>query len=295
MNSMNRHFGFDTRRTLGLIAAIGTLAACSDTTSPTSSPFEPTDPTFNLGPGADGVVHGEEFELCKYGSSATFDVRVNGNLVQSGLVLQDGDCVIVHEKSFVADIVQVTETSAAPGFVLDHIDVTQLTFGMTNPTFTNTTITNSNSASGAVGGSDDPTYGFSGVLAEFYNVPTGGGEGCTPGYWKQPQHFDSWVSFAPTDLFSSVFNLPSALARPEQNVNPASLTLLAALELRGGDVNALMRHAVAALLNAANPDVNYDLSTAQVIAAFNAAIAGGDIEGTKDEFADFNEQGCPLN
>ena len=27
--------------------------------------------------------------------------------------------------------------------------------------------------------------------------PPPGGEGCTPGFWKQDQHFDSWVGFAP--------------------------------------------------------------------------------------------------
>src|SRR5215210_35264 len=32
-----------------------------------------------------------------------------------------------------------------------------------------------------------------------------GNEGCTPGYWKQPQHFDSWVVYSPNQLFSSVF------------------------------------------------------------------------------------------
>ncbi len=26
--------------------------------------------------------------------------------------------------------------------------------------------------------------------------PPPGGEGCTPGFWKQRQHFDSWVGFA---------------------------------------------------------------------------------------------------
>ena len=31
-------------------------------------------------------------------------------------------------------------------------------------------------------------------------------EGCTPGYWKQPQHFDSWVTYSPSTLFSSVFD-----------------------------------------------------------------------------------------
>ena len=37
--------------------------------------------------------------------------------------------------------------------------------------------------------------------------PPPGGEGCTPGFWKQDQHFDSWVGFAPTDSFETVFGV----------------------------------------------------------------------------------------
>src|SRR5262245_29821740 len=29
--------------------------------------------------------------------------------------------------------------------------------------------------------------------------------GCTPGYWKQSQHFDSWVGHSPNDSFEAVF------------------------------------------------------------------------------------------
>jgi hypothetical protein len=53
---------------------------------------------------------------------------------------------------------------------------------------------------------------------------------------------------------------------------------------------------VAALLNAASGSVNYPLTTTQVIAAFQQAIApGGNIEGTKNTFDRFNNLGCPLN
>jgi hypothetical protein len=37
-------------------------------------------------------------------------------------------------------------------------------------------------------------------------------------------------------------------------------TLLQALELKGGGLNALMRQAVAALLNYAHPDIEYEFS-----------------------------------
>jgi hypothetical protein len=122
------------------------------------------------------------------------------------------------------------------------------------------------------------------------------GQGCTPGYWKQPHHFDSWTSYEPDDSIEDPFDIPGSLdlVRPEQG-KAEELTLLEGLELRGGKVNALIRHATAALLNASNTDVSYDLSESEVISQFNDAVSGGDIEATKNEFESFNEQGCPLN
>jgi uncharacterized repeat protein (TIGR01451 family) len=118
--------------------------------------------------------------------------------------------------------------------------------------------------------------------------PPGGGEGCTPGFWKQDQHFDSWVGFAPTDTLESVFDVPDSLGLDD-------VTLLEALETGGGGVHALLRHAVAALLNASNPDVSFDLSVAEVIAQTNAALASGDFEAQKNIFEQLNQQGCPLS
>ncbi len=54
--------------------------------------------------------------------------------------------------------------------------------------------------------------------------------------------------------------------------------MLQALEATGGGVNALARHAVAALLNASNPDVDSDFTVAQVIALVQEAIESGDFE-----------------
>ena len=112
-----------------------------------------------------------------------------------------------------------------------------------------------------------------------------GGEGCTPGFWKQDHHFDSWVGFLPTDSFEAVFGVDV----------PGNPTLLDALNSGGGGINALMRHAVAALLNASNPDVDSDFTVAEVIALVQEAIATGDFERIKNILAAANEQGCPLN
>ncbi|MEM3085084.1 MAG: hypothetical protein QXU32_04915 [Nitrososphaerales archaeon] len=114
-------------------------------------------------------------------------------------------------------------------------------------------------------------------------------EGCTPGFWKQPQHFDSWVGFAPTDRFEAVFGRDVA----------GDPTLLEAMELQGGGLNALIRHAVAALLSASSPDVNVgdpDIDTvAEVVAAFQAAFDSGIYEPMKNKFEASNEAGCPLS
>ena len=120
--------------------------------------------------------------------------------------------------------------------------------------------------------------------------PPPGTNGCTPGFWKQSQHLDSWEGYLPTDSFNTVFGLSGPFSN--------SLTLLGALNLTGGGPNALARHAVSALLNAASDPVNYPLTVAQVIAETQAAFASGDavvIETQKARFAVFNQNNCPLD
>jgi hypothetical protein len=121
----------------------------------------------------------------------------------------------------------------------------------------------------------------------FVNTPTDF-EGCTPGFWRQPHHFGAWpTGYHPDDKFNDVFG-PGL---------PGELTLSEAVALGGGGINALARHSVAALLNAAHPDVNYKFSEQQVKDMWAAAIASGDpdfIEETKDLLDVANNTGCPL-
>lgn len=119
--------------------------------------------------------------------------------------------------------------------------------------------------------------------------PPEDGEGCTPGYWRQEHHFDSWTApYDPTDDFEDVFGVDASF-------DPDSL--LDAVWLGGGGENALARHAVAALLNAASPDVSYAYSVSDVIAMVQDAYADGDpdFEAIKDLFEAENEAGCPLD
>jgi hypothetical protein len=115
-------------------------------------------------------------------------------------------------------------------------------------------------------------------------------EGCTQGYWGQEQHFDSWgpTGYTTTTLFSSAFGR----TLPDPNA-----TLLDALNPQGSvsQLEQLAQQATAALLNAAHPDINYPLTTAQVISKFQAAFDSGNYEATKDLFDGYNNSFCPLN
>ncbi len=117
-------------------------------------------------------------------------------------------------------------------------------------------------------------------------TPPGGGQGCTPGYWKQEHHFDSWIVFEPGDDYEAVFGVTTSF-RAE--------TLLEALKQGGGKDKALGRHSVAALLNSVNPDVSYAFTTFEVIALVQSAYASGDFNGVKNVLEAENEAGCPLN
>jgi hypothetical protein len=112
-----------------------------------------------------------------------------------------------------------------------------------------------------------------------------GGEGCTPGFWKN--HPEEWpAQYDPTDRFSDVFGVTIA--------GDEDLTLRQALNLGGGDENALARAAVAALLNAASDEVNYEFTVEEVIAKVQNAIESGNIEAVKNQFDRENNRGCPI-
>jgi hypothetical protein len=131
-------------------------------------------------------------------------------------------------------------------------------------------------------------------------------QGCTPGYWKQSQHFDSWpASYAPTDLVRDVFNVSAFLSNGILDLNGDGVddTLLAALNYQGttgktGAARSLLRAAVAALLASASPDLDYPLTNSQVINQVNAALASNNrntmlrLAGQLDQY---NNLSCPLN
>jgi hypothetical protein len=126
--------------------------------------------------------------------------------------------------------------------------------------------------------------------------PPAGGQGCTPGYWKN--HTESWppTGFSPSQALSTVFS-PTGLG------TLASDSLLTALKYKGGSTltekkQILLRAAVASLLNSAHSGVSFGMTTAEVISAVNAALASNDATTIIDlatELDDLNNGGCPLN
>jgi len=119
-----------------------------------------------------------------------------------------------------------------------------------------------------------------------YDAEPLSGQGCTPGYWKQKQHFGNWVGYSPyptRTLFADA---------GFEDVFPG-MTLLQVLGQGGGGIKALGRHVVAALLNASY-GLDYGMTPQQIIDAFNATVPDGDIEGLHKQLAGANESGCPL-
>ena len=235
-----------------------------------------------------GLANFEHVEVCKYGSTADVTVDMQQAIGNSSVTYSfaDGECRVLGNFDGTIGLgpadIQAAESNIPAGYQFDSLRVT---------------VIGRNGASGSV--TVGTTNGYSivganndiGILLQFYNsqIPTtGGGEGCTPGYWKQPHHFDSWVGYTQGQLFSSVF----------EDAYPG-LTLLQVLSNNGNTAGeALGRHTVAALLNAASGSgVSYDLTTAEVIAGFNAAWPGtkNQLNAQKAIFSGFNEQGCPLN
>jgi hypothetical protein len=119
-------------------------------------------------------------------------------------------------------------------------------------------------------------------------------EGCTPGFWKQKQHLDAWnpTGFKTTDPFNQVFGCTQYCKRDGK-----PYTLLEVMKELNGSSDPLATnlgfHAVAALLNAAHPNVEYGYSTGDIITLFqNNLHRPGAL---KDSLDTLNNRGCPLN
>jgi hypothetical protein len=127
-----------------------------------------------------------------------------------------------------------------------------------------------------------------------------GGQGRTPGFWKQEQHFGYWAycGYCPTKTcagcaastkFCDVFNCGGSCAAAHAAYDGKSL--LQVLQQGGGGFKALGRHAVAALLNSCVPSdqLDYPLNTQEVKDLVNAAIANCSPDAAHTLLAGYNE------
>ena len=118
-----------------------------------------------------------------------------------------------------------------------------------------------------------------------------GNEGCSPGFWKNApkNHPGAYPTTGVTPT--------TTLASVGFNVN-ASITFDSALNNGGGGVDALLRQAAAAYLNAASTGVNYPIEPASaVVSLVNTALAGGSaaidsLEQTLDQNNDLEGPFC---
>jgi hypothetical protein len=134
--------------------------------------------------------------------------------------------------------------------------------------------------------------------------PPTGSQGCTPGYWKAKQHWDSWAAtgYTTTQLISSVFDVPATYTS-KKGAPLASSTLVEGLGFQGGTTlsgkaEILLRAAIAGLLNSSNGNVDYFYTTSVLISSVNAALNSGDGAAMVSLAAKIdtqNNKGCPLN
>jgi hypothetical protein len=73
-------------------------------------------------------------------------------------------------------------------------------------------------------------------------------------------------------------------------------SLADALRMGGGSMRALARQAVAALLNASSPDIDYELTSAEVITLTAAALKSNarSVAHLKDRLERLNSRSCRL-
>lgn len=277
------HFRFPRHVTalLAVVTSAG-LTACADHANSTTAPI-----SLAVGDATTSTPEYGKVKICKQstsGTAGTFTVTrtsvgASTGTVSTPITIQPGACAIVVEDNGGTDVgsnVKIQETSA--GFV------SASAIGLFNP-----------GGEQAISYTDNSTVifvnSFHGAVVTYVNFiappppPPVGGQGCSPGYWK---NHDTWPApYTPSTQFSAVF----------ENAFPG-LTLQQVLSLKGGDLNALGRQTVSALLNAKALGTNYELTPKQVIDAFNAVFPGGDYNTLKNKFealTDVDGRICPLN
>jgi hypothetical protein len=141
-----------------------------------------------------------------------------------------------------------------------------------------------------------PTDSSSFIMIDFGFCTEVADEGCSPGYWKN--HLFAWgpTGYNAETPLGAVFDLALFGELGSESLGET-------LYWHGGPhtidkARNLIKHATAALLNAAHPDVAYIRSEMDLIDDVNAALASNDMHEMnvlKGELDDDNNSGCPLS
>ena len=298
-----------TRSTVATGAALLTalvLAACSTADTPTSpTGLRSVSGRANNSPPTTGFVR-----VCKSAGPVgtyTFQTTVNGggaHLVNFGFG-STVDIAFAGTEVCLNTYVQLAEPAWEAGqtaevtlaeLVPEGISVAKIevwNYGVF-PAVLLQTVTGANSATVTVNATSK-------IKVLFFNQdapppPPPGGEGCTPGFWKNPKHFDRWTGYTPGQTVGSVFSNAALHGL-------GSATLLQGLSFQGGSTLAgaaeiLLRASIAAVLNSASPDLDYAMTTAQIVTAVQSALASGDREnmlGLAAVLDAENNAGCLLD
>jgi hypothetical protein len=106
------------------------------------------------------------------------------------------------------------------------------------------------------------------------------GQGCTVQFWSAEANLELWPEGYPTSRRAGEHF-------PER-------TYLDVLRSNGDGLEALGRQAVAGILNAAHPGVEYGMAPEMVVGAFNRAATDGVYDGLRDALETLNHRRCPL-
>jgi hypothetical protein len=265
-----------------VVVALFAWTSCAD--QPLTGPATaPPDALFSHQENVDEEQAGQ-IQVCKHvdtGNGVAFDFTAEtedgfpGDLKEAEFTLEDGDCITIWISSAAIGspsdpLRNVTITELVPaGWEVEKIVVNAPLLSADPEEFSGVEVV-------------VPVNHHHGAVVTFYNILAPvviGGEGCTPGYWRNTRL--EWP-IAKTTLYSDVFG-----------VGPAS-TLETTVIARGGGESALLRHSTAAYLNALSGGVDYPLTAAEVVEIVQEAYAADDFEAAKDELEEHNELGCPL-
>ena len=241
------------------------------------------------------------------------------NLFQPELTLtkvckdpSDGDNIVVVGNDAVFEFV-LNNASSGDSPALNKVSVSDSLLGDISSSFPTSLASGDNptvsvsyptSAPGMLNNSIEVVYQVAGFPNQLSRTASAacevipGNEGCTPGYWKT--HPEQWDGVSP-DATSSItwdmgFNTTFGVTKSRSGL-ANSVTLMDAVNLGGGGLMALNRHAAAALPSA--DAVEYSYSLAGVINLYRdavGAISGPEtINSALAKLSAANEKGCPLN